>query len=113
VATFLELGSQLAGGVVTPREQRDRVGVRMVRIADFEFAERRLAAGSAHGVEGAAAAPSLGLQSLPPTLLSSGRCGLTGTSLARIWFSISLASSGRPLRKSRALSLPWPIRSPL
>src|SRR3954470_2442292 len=49
----------------------------------------------------------------PPTLLSSGRAGFAGTSFARICSSISLASSGRALRNSRALSLPWPMRSPL
>src|SRR4051812_22135761 len=32
------------------------------------------------------------------TLFSSGRCGFTGSSLARIWSSISLASSGRARR---------------
>ena len=35
-----------------------------------------------------------------------GRGAFTGTSLARIWLSMSFASSGRPFRNSRALSLP-------
>ena len=39
-------------------------------------------------------------------------CSATPTS-ARILFSISRAISGCSLRYSRALSLPWPMRSPL
>src|SRR5689334_1396435 len=41
------------------------------------------------------------------------RVGAGTPTVSRIFASISVAVSGCPLRKSRALSLPWPIFSPL
>src|SRR6185295_1246920 len=43
IAAFLEFGAQFSRGMVTSRQQCDGVRVRMVRVADFLFAECWLA----------------------------------------------------------------------
>src|SRR5882672_8186977 len=76
-----ELAAQLCAAVLPPREQ-----------AQGPLAKR-------------------GLLLHTSAITGASTSGLLTPSFSRIFASISAASSGFSLRKSRALSLPWPMRS--
>ena len=117
-----QLRAQLDAALVALRQQLQRPALQRQALLHRQLQAQRPPgrrkgvadpSGAANGVIVGGSTQSLTTLSLAgsPVACAPGRSGMPIAS--RTLFSISIARSGFSFRKSRALSLPWPIFSPL